>query len=94
MEEITELIRLVLDQDMEGLYNLEKQVIEKVLTLNKTLKSLCITLEILEECELQEYEEFDLISDKYADYKKKFQVNTEFLNKVQKAIAMLEEQLK
>ena len=91
MEETAKLIKLIVDKDMEGLYTLEKQTTETMVTLNNILKNLRITLSTLEECELQECEEFELIDNRCADYSEKLQDSTKFLFKVRKAIASLEE---
>ena len=53
MEEIAKLIKLIVDQDMEGLQTLEKQISDQVVRLNNTLKSFSITLSTLAECELK-----------------------------------------
>lgn len=91
--EITKLISLIVDQDIEGLHTFEKQTAETVVTLNNTLKSLHITLATLEECGLKDCEEFGLTSDRYNDYYEKLQDNTKFLLIIRKAITMLEEEL-
>lgn len=88
----TKLIKLIVDQDIEGLHTLEKQTAETVVTLNNTLKSLRIALITLAECELKDCEEFELASNKYDNYYEELQENTDFLLKVRKVINKLEEE--
>lgn len=93
MEEIVKLIKLILDQDMEGLRTLEEQISEQVVRLNNTLKSFRITLSTLEKCGLNYREEYSLIITKGKEYNENLKAYTDLLLKIRKAIAELEKEL-
>lgn len=93
MEEIVKLIKLIVDQDMEGLRTLDEQISEQVVRLNNTLKSFSITLSTLEKCGLNDCEEYSLIITKWKEYDENLKAYTDLLLKIRKAIAELEKEL-
>lgn len=93
MEEIVKLIKLIVDQDMEGLRTLDEQISEQVVRLNNTLKSFSITLSTLEKYGLNDCEEYSLIITKWEEYDENLKAYTDLLLKIRKAIAELEKEL-
>lgn len=87
MEETAKLIKLIVDQDIEGLRTLDKQIAEQVITLDNTLKSLRITLSTLEKYGLSNCEEFSQISNKCENYYEDLKASTELLLKIRKALS-------